>query len=239
MKLTPAFCVATLCAPVSGFAADVGHDLDLSLWVNAASDYRSYGASISQKKPILQGFAQLAHKSGVFLALWGSNVDFGTKTRMETGYQLGYMHSFNEDLNFMVNIARYEYPKESSADATEIYAVVNYKNLRAGMFYDYEIDNHIPNQSSRFVGYTVHLPFEISWYTKFEYNDFNYDFYDSNSNSRQGYYDWELKLTKTMASVDWSVSYADTDLTKSECKTSWGHRDTCSAGMVIQASKLF
>lgn len=239
MKFIPAFCVATLCAPLPTYAADIGHDLDLSLWVNAASDYRSYGASISQKNPVIQGFAQLTHTSGIFLGLWGSNVDFGTKTRLETGYQLGYMHRFNDDLSFMANIARYEYPKESSADATEIYAEINYKNFRAGMFYDYEIDNHVPNQFSRFVGYTVPLPFEVKWYTKLEYNDFNYDFYDSHGNSRQGYYDWELKLSKTMLGVDWSVSYVDTDLSKTECETSWGHRDTCSAGVVFQASKQF
>ncbi|WP_020190355.1 TorF family putative porin, partial [Pseudomonas putida] len=213
--------------------------LDASLWLAATTDYRSYGASISQKNPALQAFGQLTHSSGVFLGLWGSNVDFGTKTRLETGYQVGYTKVVNDDLNFMMNIARYEYPKESSADATEFYGEVNYKAFKVGMFYDFDIDNHVPNQFSRFAGYTMPLPFGVKLYTKIEYNDFNYDFSDSRGHRRQGYYDWEAKFTKTVFGVDWAVSYVDTDLSKTECETSWGHRDTCSPGVVFAASKMF
>lgn len=46
--------------------------------VAATTDYRFRGVTQSSNNPAIQGGFTFSHKSGVYVALWGSSVDFNT-----------------------------------------------------------------------------------------------------------------------------------------------------------------
>lgn len=56
---------------------------------------------------------------------------------------------------------------------------------------------------------------------------------------RDHYGEWEAKLTHSQFDLDWSLSYVDTDLSKSECAYYNGFDDVCSATVVVGVSKTF
>ncbi|MCY1436994.1 hypothetical protein D9M71_531390 [compost metagenome] len=57
--------------------------------------------------------------------------------------------------------------------------------------------------------------------------------------ARDSYNEWEVKLSKNLLSLDWSLSYIDTDLSEAECANYLGFDDLCSATLVAGVSKSF
>ena len=61
----------------------------------------------------------------------------------------------------------------------------------------------------------------------------------ANGNSRADYNDWEVKLSKQLWHLDWSLSYIDTDLSDTECESFMGYRDVCGSTLVAGVSTTF
>lgn len=62
--------------------------------VAATTDYRFRGVTQSSNNPAIQGGFTFSHKSGAYLSLWGSSVDFGvTGNSTETDVALGYTNT--------------------------------------------------------------------------------------------------------------------------------------------------
>jgi uncharacterized protein (TIGR02001 family) len=118
----------------------------LSYNVGAVTDYRFRGISQTSKKPAIQGGIDFAHKSGLYLGTFASNVkwvkDFNGATK--GGYELdlygGYKFEIATDLSGDVGLITYRYPGNNSgsagtpgaggfskADTNEWYAGVTYK----------------------------------------------------------------------------------------------------------------
>jgi uncharacterized protein (TIGR02001 family) len=76
------------------------------------SDYRFRGISQTAEKPALQGGFDFAHKSGVYLGTWASNV--GTWANlggsMEIDFYGGFKGSLPMDVGFDIGAIAYEYP---------------------------------------------------------------------------------------------------------------------------------
>ncbi|WP_167055554.1 TorF family putative porin [Pantoea sp. Ap-967] len=233
------FCVAAALSSVAVQAIELNSNFNLDLTPTLVSDYRSMGVSQTQGNPALQLSGVLTHSSGLFLGLWASNVDFGTKARLEEGYYAGYSHAFTEAINISASIGRYEYPGEASLDTNEIYAEANIHQLKIGYIYDYGVANHVPDLSSRFIGYTFNLPYDTNLYIKYGHTDYGFDMYSGNGSTRQTYSDWEVKLSKAFYGVTFSADFIDTDMSKHECMSVMAVDDVCSATLVIAATKTF
>jgi uncharacterized protein (TIGR02001 family) len=238
-RIAVALAITSTMAASQSFAISLNESTDLALSATVVSDYRSLGVSQTHGDPALQLQAIVSHSSGLYAGLWSSNVDFGSKTRREDGYYVGYSYAVNDDINLTGSIGRYEYPREASFDTNEFYAEANIYKVKLGYIYDFGVDNDVPDLTSYFVGYTFDLPYESSLYMKYGYTDYNFDLYTSSGDTRQTYYDWEVTLSKQVFGVDLAVSYLDTDLSKTECLSSMGADDVCSATVVVAATKTF
>lgn len=91
-----------------------------------------------------------------------------------------------------------------------------------------------------YVGYTTLLPYDTDLLVRYGRNDYkDPSWFVNDGASSDDYHEWEVKLTRTMLSLDWSVSYIDTDLSKRECASYLGFTDVCSATVVASVVKTF
>lgn len=222
-------------------AIQLNDDFSLDLNVGAYSDYRSRGISQTQGDPAIQGSATLSHSSGLYAGVWSSNVDFGygTKTRQEIDYYVGYYWQVADDIALDLTYYEYEYPKEGGFNSSETYAKFSAYGAYVGGYYSDDLSG---NQSYlySFVGYETTLPQEVGLDLRYGWVDFKDDtFFDSTDGSRPDYNEWQVTLSKSMVGVDWSLAYVDTDLSEAECFSYSGFDDVCSSTLVLGASKSF
>jgi len=137
----------------------------LSYNVGVTSDYRFRGVTQTSTDPALQAGIDFAHKSGIYLGAWGSNISWIKNSVMATDGSLeidlygGYKGSISKDLSFDVGMIRYQYPGNTAANVTgfvdanttEVYAALTYGP--ATLKYSSSTGNFIANTNSSGSGY--------------------------------------------------------------------------------------
>lgn len=132
----------------------------LTFNVGAVSDYRFRGISQTAFNGALQGGADYAHKSGLYVGLWGSNVKWikdyvgASAGEFELDIYGGYKGSLTDSLSYDVGAIGYQYPDNTAAkvtgyknaDTTEVYVSLTYSVVTAK--YSYSTDNFIANANS-------------------------------------------------------------------------------------------
>ena len=132
----------------------------LSANVGVVTDYRFRGLTQTSYNPALQGGVDFSHKSGLYVGVWGSNVQWikdyvgATKGELEVDIYGGYKGSITKDLSFDVGAIAYQYPDNTTgkvtgyknADTTEVYVALTYSVVTAK--YSYSTDNFIANSNS-------------------------------------------------------------------------------------------
>ena len=110
--------------------APAAPESSLSFNVGAVSEYRYRGYSQSRFEPAVQGGADYADKSGVYVGVWGSGIkwvkDGGGKSNMEVDIYGGYKFSVGE-VAYDIGFLRYEYANNNlpvSANTNEFYGAV-------------------------------------------------------------------------------------------------------------------
>ncbi len=123
-------------------------DYTLAYNVGAVSQYRFRGIEQTSGKPAIQGGVDFAHKNGVYLGAWASNVnwvkDFNAATQGDYEVDLygGYKAEIMPGLGYDLGLITYQYPGNNSgaagtpgaggftkADTTEIYFGLSYSVL--------------------------------------------------------------------------------------------------------------
>lgn len=222
-------------------AITLNDDFSLVLDAGLLSDYRSRGISQTQGDPALQGALTLMHSSGVYAGAWSSNVDFGyaSATRQELDYYLGYFWQINDEVALDVAYFQYTYPRQSDLNYSEYYAQLSAYGLSLGGYYS---DDIAGDQSMlySYLGYALSLPYELALDLRYGHADYKDPLWVSAAgHTRDSYDEWEVKLSKSLFDLTWSVSYIDTDLSASECFNYMGFDDVCSATVVAAVSKTF
>lgn len=228
------------CAPLA-HAIDLDTDFTLEAKVGIFSDYRTRGISQTQNDPALQGSLTLAHSSGLYAGVWSSNVDFGygSSTRQELDYYAGYFWQVSDDVTLDTSYIKYVYPRQGDFNYGEYHAELRAWGVLLGGNYS---DNFNGDQAMlySYVGYAMQLPNDIGLETRYGRNDYkDPSWFANDGSSRDAYYEWQVKLSRMMLSLDWSVSYIDTDLSKAECASYLGFNDICSATVVASVGKSF
>ncbi len=139
--------VTTLLSASAVMAQSKAPEPDYTLAYNVAgvTDYRVRGISQTAFKPALQAGVDFAHKSGLYLGAFGSNVswikDFNlaTKGSLEIDLYGGFKGAITKDIGFDVGVITYQYPRNNSgaagtpgagaysnANTTEIYGALSY-----------------------------------------------------------------------------------------------------------------
>jgi uncharacterized protein (TIGR02001 family) len=130
-------------------------DYTLSYNVGAVSDYRFRGIAQTSTNPALQAGLDFAHKSGLYLGAWGSNVSWikdyaGAKDgALEIDLYGGYKGEISKDFTFDLGLIGYQYPGNNAAtnaNTTEIYGALTYGPVTAK--YSRSTGNFVANPNS-------------------------------------------------------------------------------------------
>ena len=233
-----------MASPVAVMAAEVSGNVSLT------TDYRFRGISQTDTQLAVQGGFDVGFENGIYIGTWGSNVDFANS--LELDYYVGYAGDLSESVSFDVGYIYYDYPGTDDTartlsgsaedDYAEIYASVSVADFTLGVAYS--DDYYLETGEFYYVygDYSFALPHDVSLDLHYGYNDFEFSSTDSNakdaeqaflSNGEDSYSDYSIGVSKTFAGVDFSLTWVDTDLSKSECfGTNW-----CDSTVVFALSK--
>lgn len=156
LKTTSALALTALLASTAAMAQTKAPEPDytLSYNVGVTSDYRVRGIAQTATDPALQAGVDFAHKSGLYLGVWGSNVswikDFGaTDGSLEIDVYGGYKGQVANGLGFDVGMITYQYPGNTAttnANTTEVYGALTYSVVTAK--YSRSVTNFVANPNS-------------------------------------------------------------------------------------------
>jgi len=182
---------------------------EFSANVGFVSDYRFRGFSQTDKEPSIQGGFDWSHDSGVYLGVWGSNVEFND-AHIETDFYGGFANEIG-GLSYDVGLLYYAYP--GSSDRFNFNFIEGYLNLghdfevasvSAGAAYSPDFFGGTGDALYTNAGLSVPLP-----------GDFALDAGVGYQMVEQGspVVDWSVGLSKSYLGFDFSVAYIDTDQT--------------------------
>lgn len=234
--------IGTALAPWSlAQAITLSDDFSLGLEAGLLSDYRSRGISQTLGDPALQGSVTLMHSSGLYAGTWSSNVDFGygSATRQELDYYLGYFWQISDDVALDVAYYDYTYPRQNGLNYSEYYAQLSAYGVSLGGYYSDDVGGD-QSMLYSYIGYGATLPYEVSLDARYGHADYKDPIWVSATGATRNSYDeWEVKLSKEVFALTWSLSYIDTDLSAAECFNYMGFDDVCSATLVAGVNKSF
>jgi uncharacterized protein (TIGR02001 family) len=224
-------------SPLAAVAAEVSGNVTL------ASDYRFRGISQTDTQLAIQGGFDVSFENGIYLGVWGSNVDFGSGAApdLELDYYAGFSGSISENVGFDVGYIYYDYPGSGSVsfppfssegfDYEEVYASVTCMNFTLGAAYSDDYWLGSGDFYYIYGDYSFALPMDVSLDLHYGHNSFDNASGDTNpedaakaflSGDEDSYSDWSIGLTKAFAGVDISVTYVDTSLSSSDVfGTNW------------------
>ena len=241
---------------LSAQAVELNDQFSLLITPTLVSDYRANGLSQTKGDPAAQLAVTLSHASGLYAGIWTSNVNFGygSKARQEIEYYAGYAWQISDNISLDTFYTRYEYPRESGYNQSDVQTVLDVYGVLLGGKYvtnmqgpEYEDENGDFHEGKKdedlstfFVGYRTLLPAEFGLELRYEYVDYKDKvFFSDSGKGRADYTDWEIKLTRDFVGVSWGLSYIDTSLSKAECQSYTGYDDVCGATLLASASKTF
>ncbi|MFP6807801.1 MAG: TorF family putative porin [Pseudomonadales bacterium] len=205
--------------------------LDVSGNVSLASDYVYRGISQTNEEATIQGGFDLSAESGFYAGVWASNIAFDGS--IEIDIYGGFAKELNEEWSIDVGLLRYEYPNNAGPNESsfnEVYGSLSFRELSVGVAYSDDFFFESDSSIYIYVNYSLALP-----------NDFGVDFHygnqsidDNNTFGTPDYADYSISLSKSVAELDLSLTWYDTDLSGSEC---FGGADVCDSRIVFGLSK--
>lgn len=209
-----------------------------------ATDYVFRGLSQTDQKPAVQAGIEWKHDSGLFLGVWGSNVDFsdGDQASAEMDWYGGVRSSY-AGFDFDLRGIYYSYP---GADVPRRYdywevgfsiARPVVENLTVSAGYNFSPDYFAESGQAHYLhaeaAYTLGflpIPVKLSAGLGRQMIDDNAAF------GTPDYWHWSVSAAVTLEKVELALTYHDTDIDRSNCGASLG---VCGARVVASASVAF
>ncbi len=212
-------------ATSGAYAAEVSGNVAL------ASDYVYRGVSQTNEEAAIQGGFDIEGESGLYVGVWASNIAFDGS--IEIDIYAGYGGEFSEDLGFDIGVLHYGYPNDAGPNDSsfdEIYGSLSYQDLTVGVAYSNDFFFESGTATYIYIDYSLPLP-----------NDFGLDLHYANQaiddNATFGapdYAEYSVGLSRTMADIDLSLTWYDTDLSNADC---FGGSNVCESRVVFGLSK--
>lgn len=157
-KTVTILCTALVASGALVQAQAVEPESSLSFNIGATTDYRFRGISQSRLDPAIQGGADYAHKSGLYVGAWASSIKWitdqpGGNADAEIDLYGGYKGSAG-DIGFDVGVLRYQYPSHNlgvSPNTTELYGALTFGPVTAK--YSHALTNTFGLTNSKNSGY--------------------------------------------------------------------------------------
>ncbi|MDD5336736.1 MAG: TorF family putative porin, partial [Rhodoferax sp.] len=137
LKTTSAMVLSTLLVGTAAMAQTKAPEPDytLSYNVGVTSDYRFRAIAQTSTNPALQGGVDFAHKSGLYLGAWASNISWikdyagATDGSVELDLYGGYKGEISKDFTYDLGLITYQYPGDTATTdiyTTEFYGALTY-----------------------------------------------------------------------------------------------------------------
>ena len=188
--------------------------------VALTTDYIWRGVSQTHNDPAIQGSFDIAHESGAYIGVWGSNVEFEGGPSDTVSLEIDGYIGFKRDtdfggflpfaLTYDVGFLHYEFPSNADFNLNEVYfgaAIAPVENLNFSTYY--YLDTGIENKIGK--GYVdissdYTLP-DWAWNTTLVAHAGHYD----RTAGADDYWDWKAGIAKDLAGFNYEVAYYDTD----------------------------
>jgi uncharacterized protein (TIGR02001 family) len=168
---------------------------------NAAlvTDYVFRGVSYSDNGLALQGGADYAHESGVYVGTWLSNIDTGIDTDIEYDLYVGYGMEVN-GLEIDLGYTTYNYVDLDQGNTTEIYANVTKGAITASVYRDIDL------YDSTYLGfaYSMELPQDLAL-------DLTAGYTLVDADDEDDIYDVSATVSKSLEMVDVAFTVTNVD----------------------------
>lgn len=239
-----ALALAVTTSAVSAQQEDEGLGLNIpgefSANVGLTNDYRFRGISQTDEDMALQGGFDYSHTSGLYLGVWGSNVDFNDDDEASLELDL-YGGIAGEYSGFLWDVGAiyYAYP---GADSSLDY---NYWELTGSLGYDFQVASVSAGlawspeffaESGDAFYYTAGVSVPVMRYFSLDGSIGRQEIDDNNNFGTDDYTDWALGLSTEIEGFGVAVQYVDTNLDDGEC---FNGADICDATAMVSVSREF
>jgi uncharacterized protein (TIGR02001 family) len=215
-------------SPYGTFSANVGF----------VSDYRYRGVTQTSENMAIQGGMDWSHDSGLYLGVWGSNVNFkdGGEADIEADVYGGYKFEFS-GLSLDMGLLGYFYPGADSNLNYDYYeakiaVAKDFGNFNLGASVNYSPENFGDSGDETYMGLTASAPIMDTGLTASA--SYGYQWIDDEvAFGLPDYSDWSLGVSYEFQGFNLGLKYVDTDLSKTECG------DNCDATAIFSVSRSF
>ncbi len=234
---------ALLCAATLPAAPALANDsIELSGNVGFVSQYSFRGIAQSDESVALQGGFDVAHTSGIYAGMWGSNIDFNSTDNADLEVDLygGYSGDF-KGISYDIGAIYYAYPGADSGTNYNFWEAAVALGYDFGAFSASASINHSPNffgdsgdAQYYALGVDVPLPKDITFSAHVGHQDID-------NNTRFGvddYTDWSLGFGYTFKNFDLSATYVDTNL-GDNASVAGDCADGCDSRVIFGISRSF
>lgn len=201
---------------------------NFSATLTFTTDYVFRGVSQTDSKPAVQGSFDYAHPVGVYLGIWGSNVNSGvSKGGVELDFYAGFARELFTNFNADVSLLYYYYPSGGSdpePDYVEAMLKLDYTfadlplSPKLGATYAYSPDFFGEDGDANYIGglLEISLPYEFTLSGELGYQDVEGDKTTGDGGGEDGgdgfnYYHWRVGLSRDLLGFTLDLSYHDTD----------------------------
>lgn len=208
--------VLTFCLTTPFIAqADIGTNLTLT------SDYRYRGISQSNEDIAIQGGIDWFNDTGFYASAWASNVDFfatgnpyDDNASVEFDVWTGYAGNITDEFSYDATLYYYSYPGDDiDQNFTELGLGLNYAGFRLGYSYADDYLNLGLNNQYLEANYSTELTAGLNLSLHLG-KSFGEVYNNTATLGLNEYMDYSISLSKTFNDLDFSLTYMDTDITK-------------------------
>jgi len=222
--------------------------------VGLFSDYRFRGISQTDRKPALQGGFDIAHKSGLYIGNWNSNVDSAMYNggNIEMDFYGGYKATFDA-FGLDLGAIYYYYPGSGNnptgstkIDNTELYIGGSWGPL--SLKYNYAVSDFFGAKDSKGSSYTD-LGFSYDVGSGFGVNaHYGYQYLKGDARVAEiggtfpgpgNISDWKLGATYTVDGWVFGLAYIDTNRSYTAGTAALTNRNISNSTAVVSVSKTF
>lgn len=244
--------VGTLLMTAPAVAEDESSDWSITGNVAITNDYVYRGFTQSNEGFALQGGLDIAHSSGFYVGVWGSNVEFNDATEQENGsiestsIEIDIYGGFGGDFgnsmfSYDVGVIYYMYPddpKGSEQNFVEfggsLGADAGFASFSAGFWYSPDFYGGIGDAIYIPLGIEVPVPMGNETFSLSLSANVGFNKYLDVEVGDDSYVNWDIGATISIDKwFDVDLRYYDTDGTKEDC------RKICDARFVAAISREF
>jgi uncharacterized protein (TIGR02001 family) len=187
---------------------------EVAITPTLTSDYDFRGISQTDGQPAIQLGVTYTGETGMYLGIWGSNVDFSVtpneaNAKTEIDVYAGYAGGDStEGWGYDVGAIYYSYPNQGTANYPEFYTGVSKGAFSAKLWYSWNFNNS--GDTSYYADVNLNMPASDVFSVLFHMGYSGGQYWTADKPGRLGkYMDWSLGFGATVKGATLAIKYVD------------------------------